>query len=185
LEIKVLIPIAHGTEEMEAVIIADILRRAGMNVKIAGETEIVTCSRGVKIIPDIIINKIEKDMEFDLIVLPGGNAGVQNLTDNDHLEDILANHKENGRHLAAICAAPLVLSAHGIINRSDAITSHPSVRDQLLDYDYREESVVAGEKITTSRGAGTAIPFALSLIGRFIDKNTAERVASEIVYEQP
>jgi putative intracellular protease/amidase len=72
---KVLVPIAHGTEEMEAVIIIDMLRRAGLNVKVAGETEIITCSRGVKLIPDVLIHKMEPNEEFDAIAIPGGLEG--------------------------------------------------------------------------------------------------------------
>lgn len=178
----VLIPIARGSEEMECVIVVDMLRRAGIKVIIVSDLDIVTCSRGVKIIPDILFENLEKDETFDAIVLPGGAVGTENLKTNSALEDILINHFRQGKLIAAICAAPTILAFHNIINNGVEITSHPSVKKQLIEYDYKEEKVVVSDNIITSRGAGTAFDFSLTLIEKLVGKDKAKEVSSSIVY---
>lgn len=179
---NILVALAHGTEEMEAVTIIDLLRRAGLNVKVAGENEIITCSRGVKILPDIQIEDIPEDKFFDIIIIPGGINGTKNLTENQHLEKIIKKARVRGTILAAICAAPTLLSAHGILKPETKVTSHPSVKSQLLHYDYVNDNVVESDGIVTSRGAGTAIEFSLKLIELLVGKETAMRIANDIVY---
>lgn len=181
--INVLIPIAQGTEEMEAIIVIDLLRRAGINVRIAGESNIITCSRGVKILPDILIDDINPDDTYHAIVLPGGTIGTQRLNDNPVIEDMLKKLKRKSMKIAAICAAPTILSYHKILNDENVITSHPSVREQLLGHIYVEDSVVVDGNIITSRGAGTAIDFALKIIEILIDAATANRIKESIVYK--
>ena len=181
---KVLVPIAQGTEEMEAIVVIDLLRRAGINVKIAGENEIITCSSGVKIIPDILIDNIFENEEYDAIVLPGGLYGTKNLSDNRHLERLLQIHKQRGGIICAICAAPTILDMQSLINENTSLTSHPSVKDQLSKYRYFEEKVVIDNNIITSRGAGTAIEFALKLIEVLVGEDTSKRVEKEIVLSQ-
>ncbi len=180
--INVLIPIAQGTEEMEAIIVADLLRRANINVKIAGESNIITCSRGVKILPDILIDDINPEDTFHAVVLPGGNIGTQRLNDNPAIEDILKKLKRKSMKIAAICAAPTILSYHKIISDENVITSHPSVKEQLLSHIYVEDKVVVDGNIITSRGAGTAIDFALKLIEVLIDSAAAKKIKDSIVY---
>jgi DJ-1 family protein len=180
--VNVLIPIAQGTEEMEAVIVIDLLRRANINVKIAGESNIITCSRGVKILPDILIDDINPEDNYHAIVLPGGTIGTQRLNDNPVIEDLLKKLKRKSMKIAAICAAPTILSYHKIIRNDNVITSHPSVKEQLLSHIYVEDKVVVDGNIITSRGAGTAIDFGLKLIEILIDKNAADKVRESIVY---
>ena len=182
MEKKVLIPIAQGTEEIEAVVVIDILRRSGINVKVAGETEIVTCSRGVKIIPDVLIEKILLEEDYDAIILPGGSTGVENLLKNTHLEDVLKNHSGKNKIIAAICAAPTILSFYNLIPRGRRLTSHPSVRSQLQQYNYLEDKVVHDDNIITSRGAGTAFEFAFWLVEVLLDTETALKIAKDIIY---
>jgi DJ-1 family protein len=177
---KILIPIAEGTEEMEAVITIDLFRRAGLNVLVAGTSKEVKCSRSVKIIPDVLLEDLHND--FDLIFLPGGGLGTKNLMNSDHLKKIVLEHHKNNKQIAAICAAPLVLKEFMVIDNNSHITSHPSVRNDLLEYNYSEEKIVQDSNIFTSRGAGTAIQFALFLIEKLLDQNTSDKIAESIVY---
>ncbi len=176
-----LIPLANGTEEMEAVIMIDMLRRAGIEVIVAGDGDMVTCSRGVRIVPDMAIDDIADDDEFDLIILPGGRQGVQNFLENEALRTILARHRAARKPLGAICAAPLVLHELELLKSGSMVTSHPSIADELKSYKYSMNRVVEDNGIITSRGAGTALEFSLEIIKRFTDEATARRIATDIV----
>lgn len=178
----VLIAIAQGTEEIEAIVPADLLRRANIYVRIAGENEIVTCSRGVKIIPDILIEQLNSDMEFSAIVLPGGKTGTLNLLNNSKLQKLLQKHHERGGIIASICAAPSILSAHKIIPKGTNLTSHPSIKDMFEGYNYSDEKVVVDGNFITSRGVGTTIDFSLKLIEILTSKETADKISEDIVY---
>ncbi len=181
---RVLVPVSTGTEEMEAVIIIDMLRRAGLEVVAAGDNDTITCSRMVKIIPDVLFDQIDENDDYDAIVLPGGNEGTKNLTENTKLKKILENQKENNKMIGAICAAPTILSKHRILNKGQGVTSHPGVMDQFNNYKYKQDSVVDTGMIVTSRGAGTAIEFSLNLIEKLVDKETADKVEKAIVYKK-
>ena len=177
----ILCPIANGTEEMEAVTIIDMLRRAGLEVVVAGDGDMVTCSRGVRIIPDISIDDIGDEDEYDGIVVAGGGQGVENLSNNTTLSAVMVRHRKNKVPIGAICAAPVLLHDFGLIQPGDTITSHPSVADDLRPYAYSLDRVVHHDGIITSRGAGTAIEFALTIIQMFTDEATAMKVATDIV----
>jgi DJ-1 family protein len=178
---KVLVPIAHGTEEMEAVIIIDMLRRAGLNVKVAGETEIITCSRGVKLIPDVLIHKMEPNEEFDAIAIPGGLEGTENLNNDDRFIEILEHNLKNGKLIAAICAAPTILIRHQFLSADDRVTSHPSVRNTFSEINYSEDRVELNGNIITSRAAGTAFEFTLKIIELLCDKEISDKIGSDIL----
>ncbi len=180
---NVLLPIAHGSEEMEVVIIADILRRAGINVKIAGEHEIVTCSRGVKMIPDILIANIDINEVFDAVILPGGMKGTTNLLKNAILLEILKKHSSRNGLIGAICAAPLILAEHNLLKPGQKLTSHPSVMESLITYSYQEQRVIYDYGIITGRGPGTAFEFALYLVELLINPETAIKIAQDIVLD--
>ena len=97
MDINVLVPVMQGTEELEAVTIIDLLRRAGIRVTVAGENEIVTCSRGIKILPDVLIDSIDTDLDFDAIILPGGAQGTENLMKNETIKKMLNHQKSKGK----------------------------------------------------------------------------------------
>lgn len=177
----VLVPIANGTEEMEAVIIIDMLRRAGLDVVVAGDGDMVTCSRGIRIIPDMAIDDIAEDDEFSAVILPGGGQGVENFIANSALASIIARLKKKKAVIGAICAAPRVLHEFGLLKSGQKITSHPSIEADLKAYTYTLERVVNDAGVVTSRGAGTAFEFALALIRLLVDDKTATRVATDIV----
>ncbi|MCB0701186.1 MAG: DJ-1/PfpI family protein [Candidatus Kapaibacterium sp.] len=183
MEKSVLVPIAYGSEEMETVIIVDLLRRANIKVTVAGDNDMVTLSRGVKIIPDIPLSEVSEYENFGAIVLPGGGQGVDSFIEDEHLLEIVKYNLKNRNLLCAICAAPLFLTSHNLIDESVTITSFPEVRNELNHKNYSTENVVISGNFITSRGAGTAIDFALSIIRVMTDIETAEKVAKEICYE--
>ncbi len=182
MDINVLVPVMQGTEELEAVTIIDLLRRAGIRVTVAGENEIITCSRGVKLIPDVLLDSIDTDLVFDAIVLPGGVQGTENLMKNRTIEKMLEHQKSKGKLIAAVCAAPTVLSHFNIVEKGQPLTSHPSVKDFLRDYQWINEPVVSDGIIITSKGAGTAIEFTLNIIRKLCNDEIADKVAEGIVY---
>ncbi len=179
---KVLVPLAQGTEELEAITVIDLLRRAGIKVTVAGENEIITCSRGVKIIPDVLLDSIDIDLDFDAIVLPGGAAGVENLMKFEQIGTILEYHKSRNKMIAALCAGPLVLAHFKIFNKGQKITSHPSVKDNLHNYKWINERVVEDEIFITGKGAGTAIEFTLNIISKLCGNEITDNVAEQIIY---
>lgn len=182
-EIKILVPVAEGSEEMEAVIIIDMLRRAEFNVTVVADSYSVTCSRNVKIQPDILFNQLNPNSSFDAIILPGGLIGTQNLLNNKFLSDLLNNHKNSNKLIGAICAAPTIFANLGLLKQNDKITSHPSVRSHLSKYNYSEEKVVFTSNIITSRAAGTAIEFSLKIIEYFSGKDKAKEIANAIIFD--
>lgn len=178
---RVLVPVAQGTEDMEAVIAIDLLRRAGCDVVVAGlEPGPVTAARGVRLIPDAEWTDINP-MDFDAIVLPGGGEGTRRFCAHGGLLDAVRSMHAAGRWVAAICAAPLALQAAGILDGRRA-TCHPGVAGELKSAAREDESVVTDGTIITSQGAGTSIPFALELIRRMCGSPVADRIAADIVY---
>jgi len=178
---KILVPISNGTEEMEAVVIIDMLRRAGCEVTVAGDGDVVVCAWGTRILPDMMIDDIADDDVYDAIVLPGGTQGVNHFIANQHLEHIVKRHHKEGVLVGAICAAPLVLNDFNLLPQNAVVTSHPGVAETFAPYAYTLDRVATDGKIITSRGAGTAFEFALTLIRRLVDEKTSLRIASDIV----
>ncbi len=170
-----LVIIAPGSEEMEAVISIDVLRRGGIDVTVAGIDGIdpVRCSRGVLITPDVALDDVEGT--FDVVVLPGGAEGAQRLATSARVGELLKQQESSGRWVGAICAAPIALESHGVFQGRN-LTSHPSVRGLVEGWgQYSEHSVVADGNLITSRGPGTAFAFALRIVGALTD---AERMVS-------
>ena len=163
--IKVLVPLAQGCEELEAITIVDLLRRAAFDVVTAGlDTQPVMASRGSILIPDLLIEQaVEAD--YDMIVLPGGLPGADHLRDNKFVQDKLKSMCKDNKYIAAICAAPKALASAGLL-KGKRVTSYPGSLDKetLATLDYIDEAVVIDDKLVTSRGPGTAMDFALSLI---------------------
>jgi len=178
---RVLVPIADGTEEIEAVCIIDVLRRAGAEVVVAsvGEKE-VTCSRGVKIVADKLLGDCRADV-FDLIALPGGIPGAENLRDSTDLIELLKKQVGADGLYGAICASPaVVLQTHGLLENRRA-TSHPGFVDHLTPNEAIESRVVVDGNCITSRGPGTAIEFALKLVEILYGQEKAQEVGEPMV----
>lgn len=163
--LRVLIPLAPGCEELEAVTIIDLLRRAELEVVTAGiEPGAVVCSRGTVLVPDVDLDDVAED-DFDLVVLPGGQPGASHLDRDTRIHDLLARQAAAERWTAAICAAPAVLASTGLLD-GRAATSFPGAIDASRYPEIRllEQPVVVDGKVVTSRGPGTAMDFALQLI---------------------
>jgi 4-methyl-5(b-hydroxyethyl)-thiazole monophosphate biosynthesis len=182
---KVLVPIADGTEEIEAVCIIDVLRRAGAEVTVAAVGGLqVTASRGVKLVADRSVSAC-KTVTYDLVALPGGMPGAEHLRDSRDLEEILKRQAREGRWYAAICAAPaVVLQPYGLLAGRRA-TCHPNFVDRLEKTDALESRVVVDGRCVTSRAPGTAIEFALKLVEALYGEEKATEVARPMVVAPP
>jgi protein deglycase len=166
---RVVVPLAPGFEEIETITVVDILRRAGVAVCLAsvhvGSPPMAIEGRtGIKVLPDIAISEVQA-ADFDMIVLPGGLKGAQTLQNDPHVARLLRDSRERDRprYIGAICAAPIVLAANNMI-AGRRLTSHPSVKDQLDGAIYDDARVVIDGNLVTSRGPGTAMEFALTLV---------------------
>lgn len=195
----VLVPVADGTEEMEAVVIVDVLRRAGAAVTVASveqERLAVKCSRGVVLTADATLEAaLGAIAPFDLIALPGGMPGAERLAASKPLADALRAQREAGRPFAAICAAPaVVLEAQGLLAPDQPATAHPAFSGKLANQASVSERVAVavaaateggdtgkGSLVLTSRGPGTAFEFALALVAVLFGEEKAREVAGPMV----
>jgi 4-methyl-5(b-hydroxyethyl)-thiazole monophosphate biosynthesis len=162
---SVLVPLAQGCEELEAVTIIDLLRRAGIEVVTAGlDAQPVRASRGVMLVPDTDLDSALK-RDYDMVILPGGSAGAEHLDHDPRIRALLRKMADSGRFTAAICAAPAVLARAGLLDGKRA-TGYPGHLEKLKlnTVALSEAPVVVDGKVITSRGPGTAMDFALTLI---------------------
>lgn len=172
---RLIIPLAPGFEEIEALAVVDILRRAGVEVTTAGTVEgPIEGRNGIKVIADTTMDEV-KASGFDMIVLPGGAKGTENLKNDPRVKKLVQEIFESGKFTTAICAAPTVLSAIGI-TKGRKVTSHPTVRDELTKENVLDERVVVDGKIVTSQGPGTAIEFAFKLVELLVGEEKAREV---------
>ena len=172
-----LIPLAQGCEEMEAVTVVDLLRRAGIEVTTAGlDEQPVHASRGMVLVPDTTLDEALQH-SYDIIVLPGGLPGADHLGNDERIINLLREMAGNGKYTAAICAAPRVLAHAGLLDGKRA-TSFPGALDgaSVPGLDYLEQPVVTDGRVITSRGPGTALDFALELIERLSGKQKRDEV---------
>ncbi len=174
---SVLIPLAQGCEELEAVTIIDLLRRAKITVVTAGlDSQPVTASRGTVLVPDTTLDEALRQ-DYDMVVLPGGGPGAQNLDNDPRIHELLKKMANSEKFTAAICAAPKVLAHAGILSGRRA-TGFPGVLDkmELSDVTLVHDAVVQDGKVITSRGPGTAMDFALDLIENLAGKDVRNDV---------
>ena len=188
---SVLVPMAHGSEEMEVVIIADVLRRAGARVTIAsvedddddGDGLVCACSRGVKIVADAsLADASVTSAAYDCVVLPGGMPGAKRLADDARVMAIVEAQLQSERGItAAMCASPgVILAPRGWLN-GVASTAHPAFVKDLPNDASAQGRVVVDGRVITSRGPGTAIEFALALVEALFGKDKALEVAGPMV----
>ena len=180
---KVYIFLADGFEEVEGLTQVDLLRRAGADVKTVSITDSksVTGSHNILVGADMTISELKEDA--DLVVLPGGLPGTNHLKESMELAKILKSQDQAGRLIGAICAAPSVLVHHGMLKDRRA-TSYPGSIDEDDCKEYQTDPVVRDGNVITSRGVGTAIPFALALIEALYVKKKADEIAASIIYNQ-
>ncbi len=164
----VLVPLAAGFEEIEAITVIDILRRAGMTVTVAGDVGpdgTIPGRTDIKVAPDCSLDEIaaRDPADFDVVVLPGGLGGTERLQKDNRVKRILKHLDSNNGITAAICAAPTILAAFGLLH-GKTVTSHPTVKDKLGEAIYKNDRVVVDGRLITSQGPGTAMEFALALV---------------------
>lgn len=173
---KIGIFMADGCEEIEGLTVVDIMRRAQMEIDMISITDQleVTGSHGITFQTDILAKEADYD-SYDGIVLPGGLPGTLHLGADDTVKKIICRFAEENKLVAAICAAPGVLGATGILKGRNA-ACHPGHEDKLIGANVRFEPVVTDGNVITSRGMGTAIAFALEIVRYFADDAAVEKI---------
>jgi len=179
---EALVILAAGFEEIETVTIIDVLRRAAVDVTVAGLTaNVVEGVHAIKIVPDKPIDDLKAD-SFDAVILPGGNPGYKNLRNDQRVIDIVKEASKSNKIVAAICAAPAVLSDAGVLE-GKYCTIYPGMEDELENGGGKpkKDIVVVDGNIITSRGPATALPFALKLAEKLAGKQVAEFVSKKMI----
>ena len=181
---KIGIFMADGCEEIEGLTVVDVVRRAGIAIdmiSITGKKE-VAGAHGITFAADVLAEEADFD-SYDGIVLPGGMPGTLNLGKHEIVKKVITSYAAGGKLTAAICAAPTVFGALGLL-KEKAACCYPGMEEQLNCKEAKFCSFVTDGNITTSRGVGTAIPFALELIRQLFGNEKASEIAESIVYEE-
>lgn len=179
---KVCVFLAEGFEEVEGLTVVDLLRRAEEEVIMVsiGESLEVSGSHGIKVMADKLFEEVNYE-NVDMLVLPGGMPGTLHLGEHEGLTKLLVQFDKEKKKVAAICAAPGVLGANKILEGRKA-TCYPGCEEKLKGAILSEEAVVRDKNVTTSRGVGTAIAFALELISQLEGEVKAHQIKKSIVY---
>ena len=181
---KVYIFLADGFEDIEGLTVVDLMRRAGITITTVSikNTKQITTAHSITMLTDQTFAETDFT-DADMLVLPGGQPGTTNLGAFAPLTDLLKNFYNNGGRIAAICAAPTVFAQIGLLHGKKA-TAYPSCMEGLAGAERSQESVVVDGNVTTSRGLGTAVDFALSLIGQLLGEKKADKIAESVVYSR-
>ena len=175
--------LAEGFEEVEALTPVDLLRRAGVETRLVGVTGATVCgARGINVVTDLSMDEVDL-AKADMLVLPGGMPGTTNLYADKRVTDAVRTMADAGKYVAAICAAPsIILGGMGLLEGKKA-TCYPGMEEQLTGAMASTEPVVRDGSVITSRGLGTAIPFALALVAYFCGEKQAQALAKSIVFQ--
>lgn len=177
---RVLVLLAPGFEEIEAVTVIDILRRAGVDVVVAGTAAgPIDGSHRISLIPDTTLTAASQGA-FDMIVLPGGGEGTTHLRGDPRVAALIRHQIDQGKYVAAICAAPAVLADMGLLAQK-RVTSYPTYQSELPGSIYCSERVVVDGRIVTSRSPGTAMEFALTLVELLAGRDERRRIGSQVL----
>jgi 4-methyl-5(b-hydroxyethyl)-thiazole monophosphate biosynthesis len=167
IQASVLVPLLEGFEEIEAVTIIDVLRRADVHVIVAGDRAgPVRGSHGIGVVADVSLDEVDAD-ELAMIALPGGMPGAARLAEHAVVQRLIRAVRDHAGYTAAVCAAPIALGAAGVL-QGKAATCYPGFENRLGGADAREDRVVVDGKVVTSRGPGTALEFALTLVSLLV-----------------
>ena len=180
---KVYVFLTTGFEEIEALTVVDLLRRANIEVdtvSLTKEKEVMGARR-IPVIADKLFDEASYN-EDDMLVLPGGSPGWMNLEKDEKLMKLVDEFAAWGRKISAICGAPSILGRRGILDGKVA-TVYPGMDDELKGAKVTHDEVAKDGNIITSRGLGTAIPFSLALIEEILDKDTAKKISDSVVYK--
>ncbi|MBU5480947.1 DJ-1 family glyoxalase III [Blautia sp. MSJ-19] len=181
---KVYIFLADGFEDIEGLTVVDLMRRADIDIKTVSirDSREITTSHGINMQTDLLFAETDFT-DADMLVLPGGMPGTKYLGEYQPLRDLLTDFYKKGGKVAAICAAPTVLASLGFLDGKKA-TAYPSCMDGLAGAERSSDKVVVDGNVTTSRGLGTAVDFALSLIGQLLGEKKADEIAESVVYSR-
>ncbi len=175
-----LLPLANGSEDLEAITVLNILRRAGIEAVSASlDGQAVRGSRGTLLIPDTSLDEALK-RRFDMVVLPGGQPGTNNLKADARIIKLVQDMAAEGRYVCAICAAPSILATAGLLDGKRA-TSFPGALEAFPRVSQQPQAVVEDGKLITSRGPGTAMDFALTLVERLAGRSKRDEVEAGLV----
>ncbi len=168
---SVLVPLAEGFEEIEAVSIIDVLRRGGVEVVTAYlYNREVNGANGITILANTKITDVVVE-DFDMIILPGGMPGSEHLRDDPRVQKLLKEFDQAGKNIGAICAAPIALDKAGVLK--EGYTCYPSYDQQIQTAGFTDaKKVVKTKNVLTSRGPGTAICFGLSIVKELVGEET-------------
>ncbi len=175
---SVLLPLAKGFEELEAVALCDVMRRGGIDVRLAYiedelHGDLVTGANGITIKADTSINNVIVD-DFDMMVLPGGWGGTYALAENVRVQELLREFKEK-KIVGAMCAAPYALKKAGVLG--EKYTAYPGAVEEIDHPGYiSDEKVVEDGNVITSQGPGTAVCFGLAIVKRLVGEETAQQI---------
>eukprot|EP01038_Epipyxis_sp_PR26KG_P009852 gene9852-13252_t len=180
---RVLVPIATGTEEIEAVSIIDTLVRGGASVTVASvESDLtVICSRGVKLTADSYISNCVE--EYDIIVCPGGMPGAERLRDSMVLRDLLVKQNRHGKLIGAICASPAVILVHHNLIPDVSVTCYPANKfTSIIPKHNSKDNVVVDKNFITSQGPGTSLAFSLKIVEILFGVEKSNQLAKEMIF---
>lgn len=179
---KVLVPLAAGFEEIEAIAIIDVLRRAEIKVLVASldAKSLIKGANGISVQADMEVKDVDV-ASLDMIILPGGWGGTYILADDENIQKILKEMNSKGKNIAAICAAPFALNKAGVLKHN--YTCYPSVQEQIREEGYMGDKtmVVEDGNIMTSRGPGTAICFALAIVKKLKGEETYQALKTGLL----
>jgi len=179
---KSIILLAPGFEEIEAISIIDILRRAGEDLTVAGVSGYkVEGGHGITVKVDALLDDVI-NQSFDTLILPGGEPGVTNLENNESVKTVILNQATSQKFIAAICAAPRILNNLGLLNGKTA-TSHPGTKEAMTKCTYSEERVVLDGNILTSRGPGTSAEFAYAILDKLGQTEKSTKLKDAMLYK--
>lgn len=172
--------LADGFEEVEALTPLDYLRRAGIPVTSVGiGTKMPVGSHGIAVQSDCMLEELPETFPFEMLILPGGLQGTQNLAKNEKVKRLLLQGMEDHKKIAAICAAPSILGELGLLNGKRAVC-YPGFESKLKGAQIMDTPVVVDETVVTAIGAGAAQPFSFALIELLAGKKKAEEIASQV-----
>lgn len=175
---KVMVPFAEGFEEVEALTIVDVLRRAGIQVDTVGVVgSVINSAHGIRIMVDKKLSEVTHT-DYDAIILPGGNPGYINLGRSTQVIEMVKKFNSQNKLIGAICASPSILAKEGLLDNKRA-TIYPG-NEKLLAYP-RDKPVVIDGNIITSQGPGTAMEFALKIVEKLLGLDKAQKLRQELV----
>jgi 4-methyl-5(b-hydroxyethyl)-thiazole monophosphate biosynthesis len=176
--VSALVFLAPGFEEIEAITVIDILRRAEIETVVAGlTTNPIVASRQTRHLADIHLADVDPAREFEIVILPGGVEGAKNLAASPRVRDWLFRQRERGQWVAAICAAPTALKAHGFLDDQTKLIAHPSVQVEFTETQVQTaKRVVVENKLITSLAAGSAMEFAFEIVRQLRGSEAVDKV---------